>query len=100
MEAAKQEIEQTGGVRCLGRQSESRDRGEHKRGTAFQWFTATQRHGNTPRLNRFQTTIQLDNNADGRFVPRISLKYRKSFTTLWKADRLARAHLWLWQRKA
>jgi hypothetical protein len=48
MEAAKQEIEQTGGVRCLGRQSESRDRGEHKRGTPFQWFTATQRHGNTP----------------------------------------------------
>jgi hypothetical protein len=72
MEAAKQEIEQTGGVGCLGRQSESRDRGEHKRGTAFQWFTATQRHGNTPRLNRFQTTIQLDNRADGRFVPRIS----------------------------
>jgi hypothetical protein len=71
MEAAKQEIEQTGGVGCLGRQSESRDRGEHKRGTAFQWFTATQRHGNTPRLNRFQTTIQLDNRAGGRFVPRI-----------------------------
>jgi hypothetical protein len=78
MEAAKQEIEQTGGVRCLGRQSESRDGGEHKRGTAFQCFTATQRHGNTPRLNRFQTTIQLDNRADGRFVPRISRKYRKS----------------------
>ena len=89
MEAAKQEIEQTGGVRCLGRQSESRDGGEHKRGMAFQCFTATQRHGNTPRLNRFQTTIQLDNRADGRFVPPISLKYRKSFTILWRADRLA-----------
>jgi hypothetical protein len=33
-----------------------------------------------------QTTIQLDNHADGRFVPRISSKYRKSFATLWKTD--------------
>jgi len=85
MEAAEEEIEQTGGVRCFGRQSESRDCGEHNRGMPFQRFTATQRHGNTPRPNRFQTTIQLDNRADGRFVPAISLKYRKSFASLWRS---------------
>jgi len=80
MEAAKQEIEQTSGVRCFGRQSESRDRGEHKRGVAFQWFTATQRHGNTFRPKSVSNHNALDNRADGRFVPPIFLKYRKSFT--------------------
>jgi hypothetical protein len=44
---------------------------------AYQWLIATQHHGNPFRPNRFQNTIRLDNRADGRFVPAISLKYRE-----------------------
>jgi hypothetical protein len=78
MEAAKQEIKQTGRVRCLGRQSKSRDRGEHDRGNGVSMVYCDAAPRQSPSAKSLQTTIRLDNRADGRFVPRISRKYRKS----------------------